>query len=372
GRAWWIEHHGAKATYKTRGYSGKERDATGLYYYGYRYYAPWQQRWINPDPAGEVDGLNLYCFVSNSPVRYIDRDGRMREGDLPPLDPNELAAIFQSLEQGGAMGDQGALEVGEGVSEGIHPGNGQVSGGTTDQSLDAFLQTLGGSTPNTSAQERALVEELSKDLEPSVSTRAIPVVVLRAGEIPTTTDAIVVSYGLAPATSGDASENVRNEPQPSTSAAASSSGAEQPNTGRKRFVCPTCDKRLTSNSGLKRHLRIHTGDQPFVCAVCNKSFTQRGNLSTHELTHSNETPYSCGVCGSRFRSPRPLKYHTIKNHSTEKLCTCDVCGAVFAQESCLTRHKKIHTLDRPFKCETCPSSFRSTQVLARHRNSTHR
>uniref|UniRef100_UPI001CBD06CB RHS repeat domain-containing protein n=1 Tax=Pseudomonas sp. BF-R-19 TaxID=2832397 RepID=UPI001CBD06CB len=77
GRAWWIAHHGAKASYKTRGYSGKERDATGLYYYGYRYYAPWLQRWINPDPAGEVDGLNLYCFVGNSPVRYIDRDGRV-------------------------------------------------------------------------------------------------------------------------------------------------------------------------------------------------------------------------------------------------------------------------------------------------------
>ncbi|WP_370539795.1 RHS repeat-associated core domain-containing protein, partial [Aliivibrio sp. S10_S31] len=31
----------AEVNYKTVRYSGKERDATGLYYYGYRYYQPW-------------------------------------------------------------------------------------------------------------------------------------------------------------------------------------------------------------------------------------------------------------------------------------------------------------------------------------------
>ncbi|MBX9743886.1 MAG: hypothetical protein K2X08_01600 [Chlamydiales bacterium] len=26
-------------------------------------------RWLNPDPAGFVDGANLYVFVQNSPLR---------------------------------------------------------------------------------------------------------------------------------------------------------------------------------------------------------------------------------------------------------------------------------------------------------------
>jgi RHS repeat-associated protein len=56
-------------------YSGKERDATRLYYYGFRYYAPWLQRWINPDPAGEVDGLNRYRFVRNNPLNHSDKWG---------------------------------------------------------------------------------------------------------------------------------------------------------------------------------------------------------------------------------------------------------------------------------------------------------
>ncbi len=62
--------------YKTHRYSGKERDATGMYYYGYRYYQPWAGRWLSSDPAGTVDGLNLFRMVRNNPVTLRDDDGR--------------------------------------------------------------------------------------------------------------------------------------------------------------------------------------------------------------------------------------------------------------------------------------------------------
>ncbi|GFM83644.1 toxin [Pseudomonas cichorii] len=75
GTSWWAGRNAIEANYKTVRYSGKERDATGLYYYGLRYYAPWLQRWINPDPAGVVDGLNMFRFVRNSPLRYTDSEG---------------------------------------------------------------------------------------------------------------------------------------------------------------------------------------------------------------------------------------------------------------------------------------------------------
>jgi RHS repeat-associated protein len=59
-------------------YSGKERDdTTGLYYYGARYYVPWLGRWLNPDPSGASDGLNLYMFVGDNPVSKLDPDGKM-------------------------------------------------------------------------------------------------------------------------------------------------------------------------------------------------------------------------------------------------------------------------------------------------------
>lgn len=64
-----------EVNYKTIRYSGKELDASGLYYYGYRYYQPWVGRWLSADPAGTVDGLNLYRMCRNNPVTLIDEIG---------------------------------------------------------------------------------------------------------------------------------------------------------------------------------------------------------------------------------------------------------------------------------------------------------
>lgn len=80
GTAWWAGRSAIEASYKTVRYSGKERDASGLYDYGLRYYAPWLQRWLNPDPAGDVDGLNRYRMVGNNPVSFFDDDGLVRIG----------------------------------------------------------------------------------------------------------------------------------------------------------------------------------------------------------------------------------------------------------------------------------------------------
>jgi RHS repeat-associated protein len=49
---------------------------SGLYYYGYRFYSPNLQRWINRDPIGISGGLNLYGFVGNRPLSQADPDGR--------------------------------------------------------------------------------------------------------------------------------------------------------------------------------------------------------------------------------------------------------------------------------------------------------
>ncbi|KWB68131.1 hypothetical protein WL40_13920 [Burkholderia ubonensis] len=77
GTAIWTARSQAEADTKTRRYSGKERDATGLYDYGFRYYQPWLGRWLSADPAGTVDGLNLYRMVRNNPTTLADIDGYM-------------------------------------------------------------------------------------------------------------------------------------------------------------------------------------------------------------------------------------------------------------------------------------------------------
>nr|WKF56136.1 putative deoxyribonuclease RhsA [Paraburkholderia busanensis] len=81
GTAVWAGKNDSEVKYKYRRYSGKERDTTGLYYYGYRYYAPWLGRWINPDPAGTIDGSNLYRMVKNNPVKSTDSHGLADDDD---------------------------------------------------------------------------------------------------------------------------------------------------------------------------------------------------------------------------------------------------------------------------------------------------
>ena len=57
-------------------YTGRERDEeTGFGYHGARYYAPWLGRWVSPDPAGLVDGPNLYRYARDNPVRWNDPNG---------------------------------------------------------------------------------------------------------------------------------------------------------------------------------------------------------------------------------------------------------------------------------------------------------
>ncbi|MBN1254276.1 MAG: VCBS repeat-containing protein [Deltaproteobacteria bacterium] len=57
-------------------HSGKEQDEeSGLYYYGARYYGTWLARWISCDPAGMVDGLNLFLYVLANPLRFLDPIG---------------------------------------------------------------------------------------------------------------------------------------------------------------------------------------------------------------------------------------------------------------------------------------------------------
>ncbi|MCR8930585.1 MULTISPECIES: RHS repeat domain-containing protein [unclassified Pseudomonas] len=93
GTACWAGKSALVAKYKTIRYSGKERDATGLYYYGYRYYAPWLQRWVNPDPAWDVDGLNLFRVLRNSPVSLREYTG------LSPVPPNNVTPKQEHLDQ---------------------------------------------------------------------------------------------------------------------------------------------------------------------------------------------------------------------------------------------------------------------------------
>lgn len=84
-------------------HTGKESDEeSGLYYHGARYCLSWLGRWCAPDPAGLIDGMNLYSAMKANPTRFIDMDG------FSSNDPNlerglkvrkELIASQENLER---------------------------------------------------------------------------------------------------------------------------------------------------------------------------------------------------------------------------------------------------------------------------------
>jgi RHS repeat-associated protein len=81
-----ISSSGVYSGLNTMRFSSKRLDSTtGYYYYGYRFYDPNTQRWLNRDPLQEVGGHNIYRFVSNSPVTLFDPYGQIE------YDPNCFA-----------------------------------------------------------------------------------------------------------------------------------------------------------------------------------------------------------------------------------------------------------------------------------------
>lgn len=90
---------GTKADDFAYRFSTKPLDsATGLYYYGYRYYTPKTGRWINRDPIEEEGGANLYGFVGNDGVDVWDFLGKCGEFKIV-YDSIQLVYKFSGIDR---------------------------------------------------------------------------------------------------------------------------------------------------------------------------------------------------------------------------------------------------------------------------------
>jgi RHS repeat-associated protein len=57
-------------------YTGRRFDPeTGLYYYRARYYSPKLGRFLQTDPVGNDDDINLYLYSGNDPTNFVDHTG---------------------------------------------------------------------------------------------------------------------------------------------------------------------------------------------------------------------------------------------------------------------------------------------------------
>jgi RHS repeat-associated protein len=125
-------------------YAGNDR----LYYYGYRFYDPNLQRWLNRDPIGELgfrilrkkfdysDNQRLFTFVENNPVTIVDSLGltiwvcTVRTSGFPLYGVGRHAYFWDDRmatpEEGRECGREGAYGSGGNASENIGPRIGDV------------------------------------------------------------------------------------------------------------------------------------------------------------------------------------------------------------------------------------------------------
>jgi len=73
-----------------------------LVYYLYRFYDAENGRWVNRDPIGERGGVNLYGFVANNSVNWVDPFG---------LSAQDIADFFKDLGMDPGYADILGLEI---------------------------------------------------------------------------------------------------------------------------------------------------------------------------------------------------------------------------------------------------------------------
>ena len=115
-------------------YAGKRIDVeTGFIYFGERYYDPSTLCWLTSDPLEDADGPNLYAYVHNNPLFYVDPDGCFSFGCIN-LDWTTLVTIAAEAALVTTVVGWGLAGVAEGFMAGC---SGGITGTFIDLAVDA-------------------------------------------------------------------------------------------------------------------------------------------------------------------------------------------------------------------------------------------
>ena len=83
-----------------------------------------------------------------------------------------------------------------------------------------------------------------------------------------------------------------------------------------RFVCPQCQRSLSSRRGLTAHVKIiHQKLVRYQCEHCGKGYSHRSHYLDHLATHTGVKRNVCPVCQQQFAFKRGLKRHMLRFHS---------------------------------------------------------
>lgn len=126
---------------------------------------------------------------------------------------------------------------------------------------------------------------------------------------------------------------------------------------KKKYQCSVCQKTLSCQGNLNKHMILHDESKQFQCDVCQAKFNQQRDLNTHKMQkHTGERPHVCNQCGKGFVHKHYLSEH-IAYHTGERKYQCPECGKRFQSASTLCKHAERHKGQRNHPCPHCSKSF---------------
>ncbi|XP_055626148.1 transcription factor grauzone-like [Toxorhynchites rutilus septentrionalis] len=141
----------------------------------------------------------------------------------------------------------------------------------------------------------------------------------------------------------------------------------------EKVQCPQCDRMLSNKGALSVHLiKMHSEiDRKMICDTCGQGFLNKVCFENHVMKHMGievTKKFQCPVCQKWLTGERGLQKHLRFTHNEMGgVHTCDVCQQQYPNSRALWSHKRVVHIVEKFECEFCGKKFKRAINLKEHR-----